>query len=873
MIEESLLKSNFLGRDGFIWWIGQVAPLASWRNQKSKPDAGENKKPEKDKDSTGGSWAYRCKVRIVGYHTWDGDILPDIDLPWAHVSMTPENGSGQGGVGKTNMLTGGETVYGFFLDGEDAQQPVIVGCLYRNESTKSLITPEFLQKEKSSQFKPFTGHQGPLIQGQTQIREKNTAQQSEPQTSTTPVAGIGSTSTVGDPVPASREANKPGADQLIRRSSATQQFVAKGCEIKVVRENGCNDNIIGKISKVLQDFISFVNRIEGYIGQYVDPILNKAIDLTNEIRGFATRIVGIVKFIINNMRNGIIGLVTKLFGQFIGLVVPLPQQPPIASATKNIIDIIFCVFEKLLPLLLNFIINMLTNMVGKAINAPLCAVEQFTASILSKLIDLIDNLLKPIFSGLNWLLGAIGQIKDILGKVSSLAQQILSFISCDRLKCETPIEWSPCGGPEKKGSDSWSKTLNNVSLLKGINSNLDAAMGYMSLYGFTGNSPFKSCTEKTLKPKTQKDQIPMPIGVQAPNCIPPEVRIFGDGVQGQAVAIVDNNGSILSIEVLNRGKGYTKPPTITIVDNTNTGSGAQASAKISNGRITSIFITNKGQNYCKPSTGQEFPRTPTYLVTANKYSFYEGESVTYTITTTDIPDGTILDYEFSGDVTISDFQGLSSFSGKTTINSNKSTVTVKFKQDNINENSEIVNFDLFDLEGIKVARAVVIVNNELSPTLFPEPNNPIEVPPGTQIPQDAGGTGEGDENIDIIPTPITPGITTEISPGGGGIGTSIVGIITDIVIDRPGTGYTGGDTINVGICTFGIIVTPSGSIIGITSSSNCQQIFEELPDAIINTNTGEGASVFPVLKFSPQYSTQRAATVNQLGVLTIVDCI
>ena len=26
MIEESLIKSNFLGRDGFIWWIGQIAP-------------------------------------------------------------------------------------------------------------------------------------------------------------------------------------------------------------------------------------------------------------------------------------------------------------------------------------------------------------------------------------------------------------------------------------------------------------------------------------------------------------------------------------------------------------------------------------------------------------------------------------------------------------------------------------------------------------------------------------------------------------------------------------------------------------------------------------------------------------------------------
>ena len=26
MIENNLLKQNFLGKDGFRWWIGQVAP-------------------------------------------------------------------------------------------------------------------------------------------------------------------------------------------------------------------------------------------------------------------------------------------------------------------------------------------------------------------------------------------------------------------------------------------------------------------------------------------------------------------------------------------------------------------------------------------------------------------------------------------------------------------------------------------------------------------------------------------------------------------------------------------------------------------------------------------------------------------------------
>ena len=68
MIEASLLKSNFLGRDGFRWWIGQVPPESAHGNQINK-----------------GGWGNRFKVRIMGYHPYDITELPDEDLPWAQV--------------------------------------------------------------------------------------------------------------------------------------------------------------------------------------------------------------------------------------------------------------------------------------------------------------------------------------------------------------------------------------------------------------------------------------------------------------------------------------------------------------------------------------------------------------------------------------------------------------------------------------------------------------------------------------------------------------------------------------------------------------------------------------------------------------------
>ena len=38
MIEESLIKSNFIGRDGFRWWIGQIAPTSAWQAQADGKD-------------------------------------------------------------------------------------------------------------------------------------------------------------------------------------------------------------------------------------------------------------------------------------------------------------------------------------------------------------------------------------------------------------------------------------------------------------------------------------------------------------------------------------------------------------------------------------------------------------------------------------------------------------------------------------------------------------------------------------------------------------------------------------------------------------------------------------------------------------------
>ena len=99
------MPNNFLGHDGFIWFIGVV-------------------EDRDDPTKTG-----RVRVRCLGYHTDDKTALPTSDLPWASV-MLPITSSGISGIGQTPLgLVEGSWVIGFFKDGQSSQEPIILGSL------------------------------------------------------------------------------------------------------------------------------------------------------------------------------------------------------------------------------------------------------------------------------------------------------------------------------------------------------------------------------------------------------------------------------------------------------------------------------------------------------------------------------------------------------------------------------------------------------------------------------------------------------------------------------------------------------------------------------------------------------------------------
>jgi len=97
--------SEFMGKNGFQWFVGVV-------------------EDRQDPQTLG-----RLRVRCLGYHTEDLVKLPTTDLPWAHV-MNPITSATVSGLGQTPLgAVEGTWVVGFFQDGSDAQQPIIIGTL------------------------------------------------------------------------------------------------------------------------------------------------------------------------------------------------------------------------------------------------------------------------------------------------------------------------------------------------------------------------------------------------------------------------------------------------------------------------------------------------------------------------------------------------------------------------------------------------------------------------------------------------------------------------------------------------------------------------------------------------------------------------
>ena len=130
-------KQNFTGLNGFVWFMGVV----------------------EDRDDP--YLIGRVKVRCFGHHTSNIQELPTKDLPWAQV-MLPVTSAGISGIGQSPIgLVEGSHVFGFFRDGEDRQELVVMGSLPGYPAKSELVKSGIYTQEQANTLDILSGFSDP----------------------------------------------------------------------------------------------------------------------------------------------------------------------------------------------------------------------------------------------------------------------------------------------------------------------------------------------------------------------------------------------------------------------------------------------------------------------------------------------------------------------------------------------------------------------------------------------------------------------------------------------------------------------------------------------------------------------------------------
>ena len=556
-------STNFIGRDPMQWWIGQV----------TDPDKGEWGDSYERKQAEDGEDIYslRCRVRIVGYHGNDVD-LPDKDLPLAHV-LLPSNTSTTGGCGKTLQYQGGEVVVGFFFDGEDGQQPVIFGTLFKQPFIRDGLKNSEFDSKKQIDFVPYTP---------PKVRQRAGKQRFFSES----------------PWPGQMT---PGE---LLKSIATKQKEAS-TNITVDNPTACEDNEISKISNAIKDFTRKLETLQqlNESSTYVDPIYGGIIDIQSELKITSLKIHNSTTKLVRRARSWLIQDTLDKLNLTLEEKTPKTLQAPVGQATKSLTDVIFCNIEKIQEQLKDYLSKSLENMIGQVLDVPVCGVENFLSDMFGQINNIIDTTMGDLFGQLNNIQGGgIALPSETFSKAIKFANIITNVLDCDRLNCPEPQSFNAKNGVSKSVEDTFDNIIDKVGLdrLTSFADDLDKAVPAAP------DAP--NCQTNVLK------------------CGPPRVDFIGSSGEGASgSAIINAVGQIIGVAINGPGFGFKEPPLLSFFDSCDKGSGAGGYARLNeDGSIADVVITDPGSGFLPNTTETDLDGNVKELI-PDPNANYDGE--------------------------------------------------------------------------------------------------------------------------------------------------------------------------------------------------------------------------------------------------------
>jgi len=289
-MDSSNSVKNVMGMDGFYWFMGVVESTAD---------------PEK---------LGRVQVRVLGDHTQTKSDIPTADLPWA-MPMMPVTTASMNGIGEAPIgLLNGSWVMGFYRDGIDKQQPIIMGSIGGipiDVSTPGVgfNDPDGCFPQDSKLNEPDTNRHARGISGKhvkepvpVTIRKANVlknvataySQWSEPETPYAPIypynyswEGVYNPSCDGCEWGHIEEWDStPGSERYFRQHKSSQNFLEihpDGKEIRKIYGDGFEIDLANKHLYVEGDYRVTVNgnkdeHIKGNYWQHVEGNMIRVVD-------------------------------------------------------------------------------------------------------------------------------------------------------------------------------------------------------------------------------------------------------------------------------------------------------------------------------------------------------------------------------------------------------------------------------------------------------------------------------------------------------------------------------------------------------------------------------------------------------------------
>jgi len=538
MIQEGLFKNHFVGRDGFIWWIGQVAPEETWKdNIPGRPAFSNEAQP---------GFAERYKVRIMGYHTPDREVLPDESLPWATVMYPVTAGSGGRASSQNANITQGMFVFGFFIDGDQAQQPVIMGCLGYNDYQTVQSTIE----ENDFGYVPFTGYkENESKRASYQVR----ADDSEQITS-------GQENASGKPINDKLTTSVSGGNTVTDSSSSEMKDDGQVKEPLSVNSD-CRPLPTAKIQQIQKNLRKAVETVERSKTEWqknlvVDTTLLDAKKKALISEG-AKLVAGQAKWILGQNQKTIFEKVnTNLKDSYYNRM-PNGRQD-LKEEVEKVNDQLGCLFRNLADGLVGMLEGYLTDMVNKAVNVPSCASENMIGAMLGQLANAIDSSLADMFGALDGMMGDVSKMAP--GESLDIIGDVLSLLECEEnTGCPQTTEWSLWDGPTATSSGGIGDIMN---FAKGFSDKLKN----LKVPDFDFKLPFDDIAGKNSEAGCNTGPVA---------CGPPTLDIYGGaGIGAAGNLIVSRLGEILGADMKSFGRFYDDDAQARVIDVCGIGQGA-----------------------------------------------------------------------------------------------------------------------------------------------------------------------------------------------------------------------------------------------------------------------------------------------------------